>query len=74
MHMVEMIEARLKSEKVERDDLLSSLLDASDQLEGGGLTVDELIGTFFWDHLFRVGRLKATSQATFLYSCWLAMR
>jgi hypothetical protein len=56
MHMVEMIEARLKSEKVERDDLLSSLLDAnSDQLEGGGLTMDELIGTFFWITCFVLG-------------------
>jgi cytochrome P450 len=42
--MTEMIEARLKSEKTERDDLFSTLLNASDKLEDGGLTMDELIG------------------------------
>ncbi|KXN89025.1 Secologanin synthase [Leucoagaricus sp. SymC.cos] len=47
MHMTEMIETRLKSEKVERDDLFSSLLDANrDELEGG-LTMDELVGNIF---------------------------
>jgi hypothetical protein len=44
MHMTEMIDARFKSEKTERDDLLSTLLNASDKLEDGGLTTDELIG------------------------------
>lgn len=48
MHMVEMVETRLKSEKVERDDLFTSLLNAnSDELDGGGLTTDELIGNIF---------------------------
>ncbi|KAF5351017.1 hypothetical protein D9756_008375 [Leucocoprinus leucothites] len=40
--MAEMIEDRMKSDKVGRDDLLSSLLDASN--EGEGLSTDELIG------------------------------
>ncbi|KAF5351015.1 hypothetical protein D9756_008377 [Leucocoprinus leucothites] len=43
--MTEMIEDRMKSEKVERDDLLSSLLDASN--DGEGLSTDELIGNIF---------------------------
>ncbi|KAF5353914.1 hypothetical protein D9756_007134 [Leucocoprinus leucothites] len=42
MHMVEMVETRMKSEKVERDDLFSNLLDANSD-EGGGLSIDELI-------------------------------
>lgn len=46
MHMVEMVETRMKSEKVERDDLFSNLLDANSD-EGGGLSIDELIGNIF---------------------------
>lgn len=42
--MTEMIQTRLQSEKAERNDLFSSLLNASDELTEGGLTTDELIG------------------------------
>jgi hypothetical protein len=41
--MLEMIDARIKSEKVERDDLFSNLLNASNE-ESEGLTTDELMG------------------------------
>ncbi|KAF9442073.1 cytochrome P450 [Macrolepiota fuliginosa MF-IS2] len=45
-YMAEMIETRLKSEKAERHDLFSSLLEANSD-EEEGLTPDELMGNIF---------------------------
>jgi cytochrome P450 len=48
--MTEMIDERLKSEKVERHDLFSSLLDANSEDDNDALTADELIGNIFPAH------------------------
>ncbi|KAF9450841.1 cytochrome P450 [Macrolepiota fuliginosa MF-IS2] len=46
LYMLEMIEQRMNSEKVERHDLFSSLLEANND-EGGALSSEELIGNIF---------------------------
>ena len=44
--MKEIIRDRIASEKVERDDLLSNLIEANNTDEEGALTDDELIGMY----------------------------
>ncbi|KAF5354196.1 hypothetical protein D9756_007136 [Leucocoprinus leucothites] len=46
-YMLEMIDARQKSQKVERHDLFSSLLEANNDEDGEALSTDELIGNIF---------------------------
>lgn len=69
-HMTEMIETRKRSEKVERHDLFSNLLEAnSSDGETENLSADELIGTTF-QSTKSCKMLKLSRQHFHLPSCW----
>lgn len=68
--MTEMIETRKRSEKVERHDLFSNLLEAnSSDGETENLSADELIGTTF-QPTKSCKMLKLSRQHFHLPSCW----